>query len=235
MPAQANGSLTTSTDTATFRIQQTDTVAFITVSGTFTGESFTITGALDGVTFGAVTVIPYSTSIQQTNNTCTPADNTTTIYKVPCQGLSAIKLTNTAQSTGPMAWFGTSMATAAPPFISTTNALVQTFPGSGTIGASTAAAGTTTSDAGALPAGTAKIYPTTAANGTKGVVISTADQVTGNTIFIGNGVSNQILKIYPPSGGTINGAAADAALSTGSGKGCLVTCLSGSGNTWLAT
>lgn len=104
----------------------------------------------------------------------------------------------------------------------------------GAIGASTAAAGTTTADAGVLPAATAKIYPTTAADGTKGVRIHAADKFTGNMLFIGNGVSNQILKVYAPAGGAINGAAADAAFSSASGKGVLIVCLSGSGNTWLA-
>lgn len=102
------------------------------------------------------------------------------------------------------------------------------------IGASTAAAGSTTSDAGALPAGTALVYPTTAADGTKGVKINAADQVTGRMLFIGNGVSNQILKVYGPTGAAINGAAADAAFSSASGKGVIIVCLSGSGNTWLA-
>lgn len=104
----------------------------------------------------------------------------------------------------------------------------------GPIGASTAGAGTTTADAGVLPAGTAFILPTTGANGTVGVRIDVADKVTGRVLYIGNGVSNAVLKIYAPSGGTINGAAGDAAYSTASGKGALVVCLSGSGNTWLA-
>lgn len=102
------------------------------------------------------------------------------------------------------------------------------------IGASTAAAGTTTSDAGALPAGTASVYPTTGADDTKGVVIDVADKVTGRMLFIGNGVSNKILKVYPPSGGTINGASADAAFSSASGKGVVIICLSSGSNTWLA-
>lgn len=103
-----------------------------------------------------------------------------------------------------------------------------------TPGASTAAAGTTGADAGALPSGTSVVYPTTAADGTKGVRISTADKVTGRMIFIGNGVSNQILKVYAPSGGAINGAAADAAFSTASGAGAIVVCLNATSNTWLA-
>src|SRR4051812_2618265 len=85
-------------------------------------------------------------------------------------------------------------------------------------GTTTAAAGSTTADAGALPAAAGTVYPTTAADDTKGVIVHADDKVTGRVLMIGNGVSNKILKIYAPSGGTINGAAADAAFSSVSGK-----------------
>ena len=101
-------------------------------------------------------------------------------------------------------------------------------------GASTAAAGSNNGDATALPSGTSSTYPVTGADDTKGVIISTTDKVTGKVIRIGNLVFNKILKVYPPSGGTINGAAADAAYSSASGKGVMIQCLSGSGNTWMA-
>lgn len=100
-------------------------------------------------------------------------------------------------------------------------------------GASTAAAGTTTSDAAVLPAGTSSVYPTTGADGTKGVKVNGADKISGKMLFIGNGVAASALKVYPPSGGTINGAAADAAFVSASGKGVVLVCLSASGNTWL--
>ena len=102
------------------------------------------------------------------------------------------------------------------------------------IGASTAAAGSATGDAGALPAATAGIYPTTAADDTKGVLIHADDKVTGRMIMIGNGLSNKILKVYPSTGGTINGAGANAAFSSASGKGVIAVCLSSGSNTWLA-
>jgi hypothetical protein len=102
------------------------------------------------------------------------------------------------------------------------------------IGASTAALGTNSGNAAVLPAGTAPVYPTTAADDTVGVRIHASDQITGRTLFIGNGVSNKILKVYPPTGGVINGAAADAAFSSDSGKGVVIMCLSSGGNTWLA-
>ena len=107
------------------------------------------------------------------------------------------------------------------------------FNGKGvTIGASTAAAGSTTSDAGVLPAATSDVYLTSAADGTKGVRVHADDKVTGRRLYIHNGVSNAILKVYPPSGGTINGASADAAFSSVSGKGVVLICTSASSNTW---
>lgn len=101
-------------------------------------------------------------------------------------------------------------------------------------GASTAAAGNATGNAGALPSGTAPVYPTTAADDTTGVIISSSDKVTGRLLFIGNGVANKILKVYPPTGGTINGGSADAAFSSASGKGVIVYCLDSTANTWFA-
>lgn len=102
------------------------------------------------------------------------------------------------------------------------------------IGASTAAAGSTTADAGVLPAGTGAFYPTTAADGTKGVRVSSTDEVTGRKIYIGNGVAAQILKVYPPTGGTINGAAANAAFSSASGKGVVMICVDSATQVWAA-
>lgn len=101
-------------------------------------------------------------------------------------------------------------------------------------GASTAAAGSTTSDAGVLPAATSRVYLTSGADDTKGVRINAADQVTGRKLYIANGVSNKILKVYGPSGAVINGASADAAFSSASGAGVTIICTSGSGNTWAA-
>ncbi len=97
-------------------------------------------------------------------------------------------------------------------------------------GVSTAAAGNDSTNYGALPAGTANLYPTTAADDTKGVGINAADNVTGREIRIANGVSNKILKVYPPTGGTINGAAANVAFSSASGKGVIIICTDSTAN-----
>jgi hypothetical protein len=101
-------------------------------------------------------------------------------------------------------------------------------------GASTAAAGSNNADAAALPSGTSSTYPVTGADDTKGVIISATDKITGKVVRVGNLVFNKIIKVYPPDGGTINGASANAAYSSGSGKGVVLQCLSSSGNTWMA-
>lgn len=157
----------------------------------------------------------------------TSTDGTTEVFNVDSSGNLATSGSVTATSivsTGAVS--GTSVTASTSLSVGTT--VNQTS------GASTAAAGSTFADAGALPSGTASVYPTTAADGTKGVKVSATDKVTGRMIFIGNGVSNQILKVYGPSGASINGAAADAAFSSASGKGVIMYCLSSAGNTWLA-
>lgn len=105
------------------------------------------------------------------------------------------------------------------------------------IATSTAAAGTSQGTAGALPSG-GGVYPTTASNGTNGVVLAAADVVVGRMIFITNPVA-QTLIVYPPANysSTINGGAANASYSSASGKGALLICLSGtptSTSTWMA-
>lgn len=97
--------------------------------------------------------------------------------------------------------------------------------------ASTAAAGSTTADAGVLPAATGAVYITSAADGTKGVRVHADDKVTERRLYIVNPVA-AVLKVYPPSGGTINAGAADAAFSSASGKGVILICTSASANTW---
>lgn len=128
---------------------------------------------------------------------------------------------------------GTLLYTAAD--ASTAQVDLNVFPGTLTqgVGASTAALGTNSANAAVLPAGVGSVYPTTAADDTVGVRVHASDLVKGRTIFIGNGVSNKILKVYAPTGGVINGAAADAAFSSVSGKGVVLVCLSASGNTWF--
>ena len=102
----------------------------------------------------------------------------------------------------------------------------------------TAAAGSTHSNAAQLPNSTAAVYPVTGSDGTKGFIIHPADAVAGQMIWIGNQVSNQSLIVYPPSGGSINGAATNAGFTGSSGKGVIVYCLTanaaGTSSTWLA-
>jgi len=103
------------------------------------------------------------------------------------------------------------------------------------IAVTTAAAGSVAGDAAALPPAKT-VLPVSGADDTKGVILDAHDAFLGNRIFIANLVSNKILKVYPPTGGTINGAAANAAVSTASGKGITMICLAATstGGTWSA-
>lgn len=104
-----------------------------------------------------------------------------------------------------------------------------------TLGVSTAAAGNDAATATALPAGTASFYPTTAADDTKGVIMDVADKVAGRVIRVGNSVSAKQLKIYPPTGGTINAAAANVPFIPVAGFGAELICTSAAGSgTWEA-
>lgn len=211
-----------------------ENVAIVQVSGTFTVAVGTFQGSPDGTNYSNLAA--YRMDNAQLETTPTLTDATTRVWKVDITGmknfqfnLTAIaSLTITTQINALFIPGGVNyLVQASSNPLSVTNLNL-------TVGASTAAAGTTHSDAAALPAGTASSYPTTGATDATGVILNVADQVTGRMLYIGNGVSNKILKIYPPSGGTINGGSADAAFSTGSGKSAWIECLSGAGNTWLA-
>ena len=102
------------------------------------------------------------------------------------------------------------------------------------VGASTAALGTDSGTAAVLPDATGGVYPVTAADGTVGVRLHADDKVLDRRIMIVNEVTNKILKIYPPTGGTINGAAADAAFATLSGSGAILICTNATTNAWIA-
>lgn len=194
---------------------------FVTPAGA-TNTGFLL---LNGKTSGSFKILPADATAQAVTLSIAAQTSGASTLTIPDQAgvSSSFVLTTLAQTLTNKTF--TSPAIATPTFSG------QQIEG---IGGSTAAAGTTTSDAGVLPAGTAAIYPTTAADGTKGVRIHANDKVTGVCLFIGNGVAASTLKVYAPSGGTINGAAADAAFVSASGKGVFITCLSGAGNTWLA-
>jgi hypothetical protein len=150
-------------------------------------------------------------------------------------GNAAESMTIDAKGTGTLTLQGTATGIVIISRAVSAVGVVNTGVNTTSVGASTAAAGTNTlGDATALPAGTAEVYPTTAADDTKAVKIHANDKVTGRKLFIGNGVANKILNVFGPSGAAINGAAADASFPSASGKGVTIVCLSGAGNTWLA-
>lgn len=78
--------------------------------------------------------------------------------------------------------------------------------------AALASAGSTQADAGAV-SGAVPVYNVSGGDGTKGVVLPVA--VSGTELTVYNAGAG-ILKVYPASGGSINGASANAALSVAS-------------------
>ena len=82
-----------------------------------------------------------------------------------------------------------------------------------------AAAGSTTGDATVL---TDDVNLVTAADGTKGVRLPVG--VAGMRIEIVNTVTTAVLKVYPDTGGAINGGSADAAFSLASGRHATFVC-----------
>jgi hypothetical protein len=232
--ASKTGSLTTTGSVTLDGKLPAESTTLVQISGTFTVTTFVIEGSFDGTVFFPLVAIAEGTGVVVTG-TISPVDSTSVGWRVPSEGLVSVRARTTAVGTGTPVFGLTSGSFSAQPFISLNNsgsATITAF--NATVGASTIALGTNSATAAALPAGTGTLYPVTAADDTVGVIISTSDQVTGRVLIIGNNVSNKILKIYPPTGGVVNGAAANAAYSTASGKGAVVVCLSGSGNTWLA-
>lgn len=79
------------------------------------------------------------------------------------------------------------------------------------------ATGTTTADAYVLKCGVTQFSTVAAGTGAR---IPTADLAPGDEFFVLNNGANALL-VYPPSGGTINSAAADAGNSLAAGAGAL--------------
>lgn len=229
--ASQTGALT-AVGSVTLEKTKSETAVFIALSGTHGLIAAKIEGSADGATFTAIPYFDLATG-RYTLGDVAVAANTNGHWRVPSDGYSHIRIRITSIASGQADVTLNSQALTSMP-LAVLVSPVQYFPGNAAIGGSTAAAGSTTSDATVLPAATAKIYPTTAADGTKGVRIHADDKADGNVLVIGNGVSNQILKVYPPSGGTINGAAADAAYSSASGKSVMIWCTSAASNTWQA-
>jgi len=94
-----------------------------------------------------------------------------------------------------------------------------------------AGAGTTVSDAAAL-SGSKVVHQITGANGTVGWKFPTTTQV-GTTHILQNTTAG-VAKVYAAAGGTVNGAAVDAAFSALTGIKPIV-CISTGADTWICS
>jgi hypothetical protein len=83
----------------------TDTIATVAVTGTtlagptFTGLQFAFQGSADGVNFANIAATAFSTGAAQTG-TISASDSTVALWRVPCEGLSAIAMNVSQLSTG---------------------------------------------------------------------------------------------------------------------------------------
>jgi hypothetical protein len=96
-----------------------------------------------------------------------------------------------------------------------------------------AAAGTVQGDAAAL-SGTKFFHRVTGANGTVGVILPAAAAADVGEVHTILNTTAGVLKVYPASGGTINGAAADAAFSALTGIKPIV-CYTTAASTWICS
>jgi hypothetical protein len=94
-------------------------------------------------------------------------------------------------------------------------------------------AGTTQTQAGATAITGAIATVTTVAADNDGVILP-SDMSAQSRVVIANLDSAQDIKVYPPVGGTINGAAANAALVVGQQQAVECIQIGSTGLTWIA-
>lgn len=92
-------------------------------------------------------------------------------------------------------------------------------------------AGTTTADATVVSQGSGNITTLDISGASNsGVRLSAGSQKGSMVVYNVSGANT--VKLYPPTGGTLNGAAADAAVSVVTLKGGVLVCTSTDGLTW---
>ena len=96
-----------------------------------------------------------------------------------------------------------------------------------------AAAGSVAGDAAAL-SGTRFFHQVTGADGTKGVILAAAGAGDVGEIHTILNTTADVLKVYPATGGTINGASANAAFSALTGIKPIV-CYTTAASTWICS
>lgn len=96
-----------------------------------------------------------------------------------------------------------------------------------------ASAGNAQSNAAAL-SGTKYFHQVTGADGTKGVILAAAAAADVGEVHTILNTTAGVLKVYPASGGTINGAAADAAFSALTGIKPII-CYTTAASTWICS
>jgi hypothetical protein len=97
--AATSGSLATNTDTLILTKKPTDHFVIITMSGTYTGVTVSLTGSIDGTNYAPVSFVDRSVFARDTDDSLSSL-STGKVLEVNGSGLKYIKLSCTAISTG---------------------------------------------------------------------------------------------------------------------------------------
>ncbi len=181
----------TTTGTFYFPVQRSSTMAFVQLSGTYTGVTFTFQGSYDGSNaFPLAAISNNDQTIVAGTTTVSPTNSTIRSWVLPCAGMSHVGVNVTGHSTGTGVLTVTTSAFVGMPLVGTTNVNNttsgnQAFSGTVTI---------TSTSASALAVG---------ANGATNPVLSvnanTGSVATGLTI-IGNAAASGVALTVLSSG-----------------------------------
>lgn len=217
------GSLTT-TGSVTLTKPLTNALAVFQISGTYGTVAFVFEGTFDGTNYVPLAAVRMDTGATVTGSVA-PTDNTTRGWYVQCLGCDAVRLRTTAVGSGTVAVYAESDGYG--PSGIATLAVQSTALLSSLANGTSAAAGSNQGTATAL---TNEYSSVTDSDGTKGVILPSTTRTTPYLVY--NSVAAQNLKVYPPSGQTINGGSANAAI-TQAGKTLAILVFDGTSN-WTA-
>lgn len=119
MASPTAGSLTT-TGSVTHTKSRNDSLALVSISGTYGTVTFVFEGSFDATNYFPIVAIGENDG-SPVSGTISPSDNTTRAWKVPCEGLSNVRLRTTAVASGQVDVVIHSDTYSAVPFISVSN------------------------------------------------------------------------------------------------------------------
>jgi len=229
MPASTTGNLTAA-GSVVLNKPATDTLAQLQLSGTYGSAIFAIESTIDGVNWVGIGAIS-AASRQLVTGSISPADNSTNIYDVESAGFAAVRARITSIGSGSAAFTIQSASYAHLPLV------VPPAPNSSSIGS----VGSTLAVLGLVAESTTNGITAFAGGGqgsaaalsteinrvstvaTVGDSIRLPAAVAGLTLVVANTAANAC-NVFPGTGDTINGQAANAAVNQMSSSICFYCC-----------